>query len=112
LRVISIGGVMSSDPAIRFVEHIDHFKGSKDPLPPVGVALYPGRRPIMAHSDWNRARRAGKVTTATIGPVKHFGSEDYFSDTARLPNGETYLEQTVELVATRVISATDMHRSR
>jgi hypothetical protein len=111
LHVISIGGVMASDPGIRSVERIDHLMGSKDLLPPLGVALYAGRWRVMRHSNWNRARRAGTITSTTIGPIKHFGHEDYFSDSARLPNGRTYREQTVALVAALITGPADRHRS-
>ncbi|MGE3599646.1 MAG: hypothetical protein AB7N70_29300, partial [Dehalococcoidia bacterium] len=56
LHVISIGGVMANDPGIRFVEKVDHLAGSKDPLPPLGVASYPGRWKVRRRSAWNRAR--------------------------------------------------------
>lgn len=111
LHVISIGGVMASDPGIMSVEQISHFRGSKDPLPLPGIALYAGRWPVVSRSVWNRARRAGLIASSTIGPVKHFGYEDYFSASATLVGGLTYLEQTIELVAGVVTDSADRRPS-
>ena len=105
VRVISLGGVFSSDPALTYVDHIYHFEGQRDPMPRLGVVLYPGRWPVMATSAWNAVKRKGRVTTIRRGLIAHFGAMDYFSESATLPDGRTHLEQTVEHVAAIVESS-------
>jgi hypothetical protein len=101
--VISIGGFMADGPGILSVRRLCHVQGMHDPLPALGVILYPGRWPLARRSYWNKQKRLGVITEATIGPIKHFGGEDYFSEEATLPDGRTHLDMTVELV-TRIVT--------
>jgi hypothetical protein len=106
VTVVSIGGVITDDPGILSVEHLYHLSGSKDNIQNVGKYLFPGRWPIFKHSAWNRAMRKHKITIIDVGPMKHMGWGDYFSRSARLPDGTIHAERTVDVVA-RVMR--DMH---
>jgi hypothetical protein len=99
IRVISIGGVISDDPGIAEVDHLYHLQGSKDIFPWIGNVLYPGRWPIVPHSNWNQAKRNGKVTVINMGPVSHFGRHDYFSHSAKFSDGKSHAEKIAEVIA-------------
>lgn len=99
IRIISIGGVISDDPGIADVDHLYHLQGSKDFFPRIGNVLYPGRWPILPHSYWNQAKRNGKVTVINMGPVSHFGRQDYFSGSAKFSDGQSHAEKTAEVIA-------------
>ena len=96
--LISMAGVLSDDPAISSLEHLYHINGSKDNIPKLGAILYPGRWPILPHSAWNQAKKAGKITYINPGPMTHMGRETYFTRSAKLPNGQSYLDRVVDIV--------------
>ncbi len=100
--VVSIGGVLTDDPGILAVEHVYHLSGSKDAIQHVGARLYPGRWPIFKRSAWNRARAQGIISVIAVGPMKHMGQGDYFSRSARLPDGRSHVEKTVDVVAAAI----------
>ncbi len=99
IYVISIGGVMADDPGILYVKHLYHLNGTKDKFPKVGEILYPGRWPFLKYTAWNQARRNGKMSVIVPGPMVHTGRHDYFDRKATLPNGQSYLDKTVEIVS-------------
>lgn len=96
--VISIGGVLSDDPAIAYIRHLYHLEGSKDGFPRIGDVLFPGRWPIVTYSAWNQAKRAGKISLIDPGPMRHTGREDYFDSRNRLPDGQTFVDKTVGVI--------------
>ena len=102
--LVSIGGVLTDDPGIQVVEHVLHLSGSRDSVQHVGAWLYPGRWPIFKRSAWNRALARGKLTVVDVGPVRHMAQGDYFSRSARLPTGQSYVENTVTVIGDYVQS--------
>ncbi len=104
IYVVSIGGVLTDDPGIAFVEHLWQLLGSKDKFPLIGDILFPGRWRIARKSAWNQFKRAGKITAYTPGPMFHTGKGDYFDPKAKLPNGKLYVDRTVEIIAQAVRS--------
>ncbi len=102
--VVSIGGVLTDDPGIAFVEHLWHLQGNKDRFPLIGDILFPGRWPIVRHSAWNKFKQAGKLTVIDTGPMVHTGKGDYFDPKSTLPNGQPHVEKTVEIIAEAVRS--------
>jgi len=96
--LISMAGVLSDDPAILSLEHLYHLNGSKDNIPKLGVIFYPGRWPILPYSAWNQAQKAGKITYINTGPMTHMGRETYFTRSAKLPDGQSYLDHVVDIV--------------
>lgn len=94
VSVISIGGVLSSDPALDRVQHVWHLYGDRDRMQLLGPLLFPGRWPTSQLSAWRAAVRAGRVTTRRIGPMRHMGGRDYF-DRHHEEDGVSYRELTV-----------------
>jgi pimeloyl-ACP methyl ester carboxylesterase len=98
LRVISIGGVMASDPGLPRVIHFDHFYGTRDYVEKVGPVVFPGRWPLAQASYWNQARIAGRLTVSAYGPFTHIGAGCYFDFDQALPDGTPYGERTIEVI--------------
>jgi hypothetical protein len=99
VKVISIGGVISDDPGINHVQHLTHFFGEKDPIQKAGEVLWPGRWPIMAQSDWNRAKARGKIDMVDLGPMAHNALGGYYDIRVSLPNHQNYCEATAQAVS-------------
>lgn len=99
VRVISIGGVLTSDPSILEIAHVYHLAGGLDRTQHIGQWLYPGCWPIARGSAWNRALALGRRTVIPVGPMRHMRHGDYFTRSLRLENGLTYAEQTAAVVA-------------
>ena len=99
ITVISIGGVIADEPGIADVAHLYHLNGSRDPAPHLIGLLWPGRWPLLRYSAWNRAIQAGRITNIDTGPMKHTGREDYFDRKSTLPDGQTYADRTVSIIA-------------
>ena len=99
VSVISIGGVMAADPGIAYVDKLYHLQGDRDNYPKLGEVLFPGRWAFLKNTEWSKAKKNGRFVTICPGPMRHTGREDYFDRRATLPNGQTYLERTIEAVA-------------
>lgn len=102
--VISIGGVILDDPGISDITHLYHLEGSEDNYPRLGDYLSPGRWKFVKHSPWNKAWDEGRNTVIDPGPMKHTGKDDYFDAKAKLSNGQTHPERTVEVIAQIIAS--------
>jgi hypothetical protein len=50
-------------------------------------------------SDWNRARRHGKVTMVDMGAMGHTGRGGYLDHKAALPDGTFLVDRTVSTIA-------------
>lgn len=100
--VISIGGVIASDPGLDALTHLYHLYGEKDTVQALGHKVFPGRWPSAVDSEWRRAEREGRITLSCIGPLNHNLKEHYFDDSARLPDGTTYLNLTIAEIGTIV----------
>lgn len=98
IRVISIGGVMASDPGLRSVHCLDYFYGSKDYVEKVGPIVFAGRWRSANRSHWNQARAKGQLTTTEYGPYTHIGDYCYFDFEHRLPDGVLYGERTIAVI--------------
>jgi len=96
ILVISIGGVMASDPGVLSLEHLYHLHGAKDVVQRLGLCFV-GRWPIVKGSAWNQARAEHRITFIGMGPVAHNGPDGYFAS-ERLPDGPSHLDQTVQMV--------------
>lgn len=94
VSVISIGGVLSDDPALDRVQHVWHFWGSRDLTHNVADVIFPGRWPTARLSAWNKAKSEGRVTERQIGPMRHQGGRDYFDRHHRDESGSSYRELT------------------
>lgn len=78
ITVISIGGVMGSDPGFHYVQHCYYLYSTRDTIAKLGWVLFPGRWPIMKFSSWNQATAAGRLTLLPVGTMQHMGENGYF----------------------------------
>lgn len=99
IEVISLSGVMSGNHNLLELEHLYHLVGQKDRVEKEGPIMFPRRWQIFFLSYWNRAKKRGKISILSLGPVGHNGAEGPYGAEARLPDGRTHLQQTVELIS-------------
>jgi hypothetical protein len=102
IEVISLGGVLSADPGIEAVDRLYLLAGSRDRVQRLGALVFPGRWPLFPYSSWNRARQRGRIARIDLGAVGHTGRDGYLDSEARLQDGRSYLEHTVDAIATIV----------
>lgn len=95
VTVVSIGGVLSSDPALDRVQHVHHLYGGRDRMHLLGPLLFPGRWPTSPLSAWHRALHGDRITMRKIGPMRHMGGKDYFDRHGTDADGVSYRELTV-----------------
>lgn len=99
LWLVSIGGVMCSDPGTHYIEHLYHLHGEKDSVDRLGAIVFPGRWRVLQHSDWNWAISRGKISVLTVGPMGHNGPGSYLCQQSHLADGQSYLDKTAAVVA-------------
>lgn len=95
--VISLGGIFGSDPGLLAADHIFHLQGHRDRAVRLSYVA-PGRWPILATSEWNRSLRQGNVTTIPMGPMGHTGRGGYLDFKTTLPDGQTHVDRTVDVI--------------
>ncbi len=96
--VISLGGVISGDDPILALEHLYHLVGTKDHIERIGPVMFPSRWAIAVRSYWNRAKRVGRLTEISLGPVGHQVPGGMLDPNARLPDGRSNLRQTLDYI--------------
>lgn len=100
IDVISLGGVMSANNNILKLEHLHHLVGEKDVVEPLGPIMFPGRWKLFFLSYWNRAKRLGKVTIISMGPVGHNVPGGILDPNVILADGRSALQQTIDTINT------------
>ena len=98
IEVISLAGVISGNTGAMEIEHLYHLVGEQDRVEKVGPIMFPGRWLVFFLSNWNRAKRRGKFSFIPLGPVGHNGVDGPFSQEECLPDGQTNLRQTLDMV--------------
>ena len=98
IEVISLAGVISGNGGTMEVERLYHVVGDKDLVEKIGPIMFPGRWAIAILSQWNRAKRRGKIRFISQPDMGHNGSEGPMSQT-KLPEGGTRLQKTLDLMA-------------
>lgn len=98
IDVISVGGVMSANNDVLKLEHLYHVIGEQDVVQRLGPMMFSGRWKIFPLSYWNRARRKGKISILSAGPVGHQVPGGYMDPKAFLPDGRSHLQATVEII--------------
>lgn len=98
IQIISLGGVIASDPGLLKMKHLYHLYGANDSTHKIGPLLFPGRWSIMANSAWNRALRRGLITVKETGPADHVGKDSHFDPDAIAPDGRSYFQTTLDEV--------------
>lgn len=97
--IVTVGGFLTDDPGVRFVEHLHHHYGDKDPLQAIAGVLWFGRWPVMLQSAWNQALGGGKITQQDLGPMAHNGPGGYYDIHSTLQDGQDYCSATVQAVS-------------
>ncbi len=97
ISIISLGGVLSADPGLLTLERLYHLYGKRDTVQRLGAILFPGRWPFIP-SPWQRAKKRRLIELIDMGPADHTGPEGYLDEESFLPDGRTYLDQTVETI--------------
>lgn len=98
VQVISLGGVLSSDPGVLEVAKLYHLFGKRDMVQRVGQIMCPGRWPLLPFSPWNQALRHGLIERVPMGNMDHTGVDGYLDGEMR--EGEpTYLDVTLDTIA-------------
>lgn len=98
VHVISLGGVMSSNEDILEIDSLTHLYGTKDSTERLGYFIFPQRWPFLPWTAWNKARKAGIIKRVHIGPMVHTGPKGYLDPEAKLENGQSYLDKTLETI--------------
>jgi predicted Abi (CAAX) family protease len=99
IDVISLGGVISGNCNILKLEHLYHLVGQKDIVERLGVVMFPGRWKLFPLSYWNRAKKRGKISVVSLGPVGHQIPGGLMDPEQFLPDGRSYLQQTIDFIA-------------
>ncbi|AFZ34102.1 hypothetical protein Sta7437_0495 [Stanieria cyanosphaera PCC 7437] len=98
LEVISLAGVLSGNTEVVKLEHLYHLVGEKDLVARFVPFLFPQRWAFISWSNWNLAKSRGEISFISLGPVGHDDIGGPLDDTSYLPDGRSYLTQTVEIV--------------
>lgn len=106
IEVISLGGVISGNINVLKPEHLYHLVGDKDMVERMSV-MFPGRWAIFFLSYWNRALRMGKVSLISLGPVGHQLPGELMDPERFLPDGRSYLQQTIDWVVGILLGTAD-----
>lgn len=99
IDIISISGVFSGNNNTLKLEHIYHMVGRKDPVERAGPMFFPKRWKLLLLSYWNRTKRMGKVSLIDLGPVGHQLPGGVMDPDQFLPDGRSFLQQTVTWVS-------------
>jgi hypothetical protein len=108
LKVLSMGGVVSSDEGLLHMDHFYHFYGTLDSTQALGEKVFPGRWPGAVASSWYQAMDAGKITLIELGPFGHTGAGSMFDQNSTLPDGRRHFDVTLEKVTTVLATFYDM----
>ncbi|PSB01087.1 CAAX protease [Merismopedia glauca] len=98
LDVISLGGVISGNCDVLKLEHLYHLFGEKDSVEQIGPIVFPGRWQLFCLSYWNRAKKLGRISLISLGAVGHQVPGGLMDPKAYLPDGRSYLQQTIDFI--------------
>ena len=98
IDVISLGGVISANNQFLQLGRLYHLVGESDRVADLGPLLFPGRRKFFRLSYWNRAKRKGKISEISLGPMGHQVPGGIMDPNAFLPDGQSYLNHTIALI--------------
>jgi hypothetical protein len=97
IDIISIGGVLASDPGLNYVRKLHHIIGDRDAIQRVGAILFPERWSLLATSEWNAGKRDGRIHAHILPGVTHAGVGGYFGRPE--VNGVSNAQRTLETIA-------------
>lgn len=97
-ELVTIGGIFGDDPGLDRMSHVWNITGSGDRLRHLGSVIFPGRWVTAPLSTWGRAKREGRVSFKSIGPMRHDGGRAYFGRSRFLSDGRSYADATRDAV--------------
>jgi len=97
IDVISLGGVLASDPGLHYVRKLHHITGDKDNIERVGAVIFPDRWKLMGYSDWNAGKKDGRIEIHRLANMSHAGVKGYFGRPS--VNGVSNAERTLAKIA-------------
>ena len=102
IDIVSIGGVMASEPGLDYVRQLHHLYGGKDHIQKMGAIMFPERWKAMAYSEWNTAHRDGRIHRHKMGDMAHAGVRGYFGlpRIDGISNNQQTLEKVLSLLPT------------
>jgi hypothetical protein len=98
IDIISLAGVISGNTGTQYIEQLYHLAGSRDVIEKVGSIVFPARWPVALLSNWNWAKRRGRIAFISLGNLGHNGPNSPIGAETRLPDGRTCLQQTVDII--------------
>lgn len=105
VRVLSMAGLLGSDPGLDRATQIWHLYGDSDKVPGFATLLAPGRWPFFRNSEWNRALREGRLQIVSMGPLRHTGEGGYFSAAPLLPDGREPCQASADYIVQVLVDA-------
>ena len=99
ISIISLGGIMCSDPGLLELKNLYHLVGTRDRVQRLGYLLFPGRWPIAFYSTWNQAKAKSIIESIFFANMDHTGVRGYLDKDMTLESGQSHLEHTVETIA-------------
>lgn len=105
VRILSMAGILGSDPGLDRALDIWHMKGDTDKVPAIGAVLSMGRWRIFPDSEWNRARRDGRLKLVSMGNLRHTGPGGYFASEPLLPDGRQPRQLTADYILELLVDA-------
>ncbi len=97
IDVISVGGVLASDPGLSYLRKLHHLAGDSDNIQRVGAVMFPERWKALASSEWNAGKRDGRIEIHRLPEMTHAGVNGYFGRPQ--VNGVSNAERTLEKIA-------------
>jgi len=100
IDVISIGGVIASDPGLNAIDRLHYVCGDGDNVRRFGAVMFPERWSVMANSEWNTAKREGRISFHKMADMLHAGPQGYFGLPKKdgVSNNQRTLERVVDIL--------------
>lgn len=98
IEVVSLSGVISGNTGAMQTNRVYHLAGEQDFVEKLGCILFPARWPIALLSNWNKAKRRGRIVFISLGAVGHAGQQGPLGQTQQLADGRSYLQQTIDVI--------------
>jgi len=101
ISVISLGGVIASDPGLQYIKTLHHIVGDGDKIQKLGAIIFPERWAIVRHSNWNIAKHEKRIKQYTLPDMVHAGVFGYFGRPKRngISNAERLLNLIIQLLS-------------
>ncbi|MDJ1181818.1 hypothetical protein [Roseofilum casamattae] len=99
ITTISLCGLVSGNRVPLEAEELYYLTGDRDRIERLAALLFPGRWAIAIQSNWNRAKRRGKVRFLPLESVTHDGPGNPFDSYFYWPDGQSNLDRTVTSIS-------------